>query len=127
MGTPEEAGNAATRKGSPPIKVYCLPSERQVIEQQARSTGLSMACYLRRVGMGYQVKGILDHQMVGELMRVNGDLGRLGGLLKLWLSGDQRAAGLSDATIRAVLWKIEATQGELQDIAKAVVRPRAKP
>jgi len=127
MGTPDEAGDA-TRKGSPPIKVYCcLPSERQVIEQQARSTGLSMACYLRRVGMGYQVKGILDHQMVGELMRVNGDLGRLGGLLKLWLSGDQRAAGLSDATIRAVLWKIEATQGELQDIAKAVVRPRAKP
>ena len=62
MGTPEEAGDATTRKGSPPIKVYCLPSERQIIEQQARSTGLSMACYLRRVGMGYQVKGILDHR-----------------------------------------------------------------
>jgi len=46
--------------------------------------------------------------------------------LKLWLSGDQRAAGLSDATIRAVLWKIEATQGELQSIAKAVVWPGAK-
>jgi hypothetical protein len=124
MGTPEEAGDAATRKGSPPIKVYCLPSERQVIEQQARSTGLSMACYLRRVGMGYQVKGILDHQMVGELMRVNGDLGRLSGL-DLPKHGPN--GGITEATIRAVLWKIEATQGELQGIAKAVVRPRAKP
>jgi hypothetical protein len=46
--------------------------------------------------------------------------------LKLWLSGDQRVAGLSDATIRAVLWKIEATQEELQGIAKAVVRPKSR-
>lgn len=126
MSTPEKPGDAVTRKGSPPIKVYCLPSERQLIEQQARSVGMSMACYLRSVGMGYQVKGILDNQMVGELMRVNGDLGRLGGLLKLWLSGDQRVAGLSDASVRAVLWKIEETQGELQGIAKAIVRPNSK-
>ena len=126
MGTPEQAGDAATLKGSPPIKVYCLPRERQVIEQQARSTGLSMACYLRRVGMGYQVKGILDHQMVGELVRVNADMGRLGGLLKLWLSGDTRVEHLSDDSIRAVLRKIEATQAEMLSVVKQVVRPRAR-
>jgi hypothetical protein len=124
MGTPDEAGDA-TRKGSPPIKVYCLPAERQDIEGKASAVGMSMARYLREVGMGYQVKGKMDNRMVGELLRINGDLGRLGGLLKLWLSGDKRVEHLSDATIRAVLWKIEATQAEMVSVVKQVVRPKA--
>lgn len=126
MHTLADEDDGPTRKGSPPIKVYCLPCERELIAKQAKATGMSMARYLRQVGMGYQVKGILDHEKVGELMRVSGDLGRLGGLLKLWLSGDLRVAHLDDATIRAVLWKIESTQDELHRIAKTVVKPRAR-
>lgn len=122
----DEDSKQPTRKGSTPVKVYCLPSERQVIEQRARATGLSMASYLRRVGMGYEVKGMLDRQMVDELLRVNADMGRLGGLLKLWLSGDSRVEHLSDDTIRAVLWKIESTQAEMLSVVKQVVRPKAK-
>jgi hypothetical protein len=49
MGTPEQAGDAATRKGSPPIKVYCLPSERQVIEQQAPCANMTCATFLRKI------------------------------------------------------------------------------
>ena len=36
--------------------------------------------------MGYQVDSIVDIKQVNELSRVNADLGRLGGLLKLWLA-----------------------------------------
>lgn len=65
------------------LRVPVYPEEKKEIESLARQAGLSVACYLRDVGQGYQVKGVMDYEYVRELVRVNGDLGRLGGLLKL--------------------------------------------
>ena len=62
-----------------------------------------------------------------ELVRINGDLGRLGGLLKLWLTDDVRTLQFGEATILALLGRIEATQDEMSRIMKAVVQPRAEP
>ncbi len=110
-----------TRKNSPPIKVYCLPEERADVQAKADAAGLSLSAYLLRVGMGYDVGGIVDVAQVQELARVNGDLGRLGGLLKLWLTNDERLAGMSPAMLRALLAKIEATQDVLRGVAEQVV------
>ena len=74
--------NKVTRKGSKPIKVYCLPDERAAIEANAQAAGMSTSAYLLAVGQGYRVQGVTDYENVRELVRVNGDLGRLGGLLK---------------------------------------------
>ncbi|MEX3581617.1 MAG: conjugal transfer transcriptional regulator TraJ [Burkholderia sp.] len=112
----------ATRKGSPPIKVYCLPDERAQVQAKADAAGLSLSAYLLRVGMGYEIQGILDHRRVHDLAKVNGDLGRLGGLLKLWLTNDARTAGFTTATIRTLLAKIEATQDDLREVMTKVVR-----
>ncbi|WP_367899693.1 conjugal transfer transcriptional regulator TraJ [Xanthomonas oryzae] len=111
-----------TRKGSPPIKVYCLPDERAAVQAKADAAGLSLSAYLLRVGVGYEIQGILDHRRVHDLAKVNGDLGRLGGLLKLWLTNDARLAEFTPATIRALLGKIEATQDELRAVMTKVVR-----
>ena len=119
--------NRITRKGSPPIKVYCLPEERELIEANAKMAGISVARYLRDVGQGYQIKCVMDYEYVRELVRVNGDLGRLGGLLKLWLTDDPRTARFGDATILALLGRIEATQDEMSRLMKSVVQPRAEP
>ena len=116
-----------TRKNSPPIKVYCLPEERELIEENAKRAGISVARYLRDVGQGYQVKGVMDYHYVRELVRVNGDLGRLGGLLKLWLTDDPRTARFGDATILALLARIEATQDEMSRLMRSVLQPKAKP
>lgn len=116
----------STRKNSTPIKVYCLPEEKAQIEANAKAAGMSAACFLREIGQGYQIRGIVDYERVRELARMNGDLGRLGGLLKLWLTNDPRTAQFGEATIRAVLSKIEATQDAMGDVMTAVVRPRAK-
>lgn len=120
-----EKTDKATRKSSPPIKVYCLPEERRQIEANAKAAGLSLSTYLLNVGMGYQVRGIVDNKQVEELARINGDLGRLGGLLKLWLTNDARTAQFGESTIRAVLSKIKATQDEMIRVMMAVVRPKA--
>lgn len=116
-----------TRKNSPPIKVYCFPEEKIDIENQALASGLSASTYLRNVGLGYQIKGILDHQRVDDMAKINADLGRLGGLLKLWLTNDEKLIGLGmeplqmHKTILAALSRIEDNQKALREIMKAVV------
>jgi hypothetical protein len=95
-----------TRKGSTPAKVYCLPSELEELKCLAALAGLPLSTYLLRVGLGYPVRSIVDNRRVEDLCRINGDLGRLGGLLKLWLTDDPRTAEFGEATIRAVLSKL---------------------
>lgn len=85
-----------------------------------------MSTYLLNIGLGYQIKGIVDNNEVEKLAKVNGDLGRLGGLLKLWLTNDERTANFSEATIRAVLSRILDTQDLMADTMKSIVRPRAE-
>lgn len=111
-----------TRKHGRHLRVPVLPDEEAAIKRNAAATGLSIAGYLRNVGVGYEVRGILDLVQVQDLARVNGDLGRLGGLLKLWLTNDERTAGFTPATIRALLTKIEATQDELRAVMSRIVR-----
>ena len=115
-----------TRKNSPPAKVYCLPTERSQLEEMARASGLSLSSYLLHVGLGYQIRGILDNKRVEVLARINGDLGRLGGLLKLWLTDDARTARFGESTIRAVLSKIEDTQTKMHEVMRIVVVPRSE-
>lgn len=115
------------RKDYQPIKVYCFPDERESIEQQAQSTGLSKSSYLLRVGMGYPIRSIVDHHQVEELVKINGDLGRLGGLLKLWLSNGKPAPGIDARTIREMLKKIDRMQDQMLALMQRVLRPQADP
>ena len=106
------------------LRVPVFPEEKDEIEANAKRAGVSVARYLRDVGQGYQIKGVMDYEYVRELVRVNGDLGRLGGLLKLWLTDDARTARFGADTILALLGKIEATQDKMSCIMESVVRPR---
>ena len=115
-----------TRKSSTPIKVYCLPEEKELIEAQAKRAGMSAARYLREVGQGYHISGVVDYEQVRKLARINGDLGRLGGLLKLWLTDDVRTSQFGQSTILAVLSKIEATQEEMGKVMTKIVMPRSE-
>lgn len=117
-----------TRKGSPAIKVRVLPEEKAMIEALAASVGESASSYLRLVGLGHQPRSMIDREQARELVRINGDLGRLGGLLKLWLTDDEKLDEFKPARmtriIRGVLEKIEANQEELRAIVKTVLRAR---
>ncbi|AJE23497.1 MULTISPECIES: conjugal transfer transcriptional regulator TraJ [Azotobacter] len=103
------------------LRVPVLPEEKAAIEDKARAAGKSVAAYMRAVGLGYEVGSVIDAELVGELSKINADQGRLGGLLKLWLTNDERFAGFDEATMRAtikaVLGKIDATQDALLELA----------
>ena len=113
-----------TRKGSAPIKVWCLPEERRGIEAGAGAAGLSLSAYLRKVGMGTEIRSALDQQRIIELAKINADLGRLGGLLKLWLTNDEKLAGHDPEQmlrmIHRVLERIQDTQAAMLEVVKKV-------
>lgn len=108
------------------LRVPVLPAEAEEIRRMAAAAGVPVAAYMRSTALGYRLHDVLDHRRVDDLMRINGDLGRLGGLLKLWLTDDPRTAAFGEATIRAVLSKIEDTQYEMQQVMRAVILPVAR-
>jgi hypothetical protein len=85
-----ETGKTETRKGNTPIKVWVTPSEKKTIDANAKACGMSNSAYLRQVGLGMPIKSILDQNSIADLAKVNADQGRLGGLLKLWLTNDEK-------------------------------------
>jgi hypothetical protein len=115
-----------TRKGSNPIRVWVTPDEKAAIEANARQTGHSTSAYLRFLGLGYAPKCITDNERVLELAKINGDLGRLGGLLKLWLTNDARTAQFGDNVIRSALARIEDTQVQMVEVMKSIILPRSE-
>lgn len=114
-----------TRKNSPPVKVYCLPDERAQLQANARAARKPLSTYMLKVCLGYHVPNVADRCRADELLRINADLGRLGGLLKLWLTNDERTAAFGVSTIRGLLAKIESTQQEVLAVVREVLVPRA--
>jgi hypothetical protein len=114
-----------TRRATQPIKVYCLPEEKRLIKSHAEAAGLTASNFLLKLGQGYKVSSLLDNKQIEELARINGDLGRLGGLLKLWLTDDTRTSHFGGDNIRAILSKIEGSQDEIQRVMKKVLLPKA--
>ena len=115
-----------TRKKGRHLRVPVLPDEEAAIKDNAAQAGMSVAAYLRAIALGYPVRSIVDNKQVEELVKINGDLGRLGGLLKLWLTDDPRTAQFGESTIRAALARITDNQDQLAETIRAVVRPRAE-
>lgn len=110
------------------VKIWCSAEDKEAIEAAAKASGLSASAYLRVLGLGHQPRPMIDIEQGRELVRVNGDLGRLGGLLKLWLTDDAKLEEMAPermpGIIRGVLTKIEANQEELSSIIRKLLRSR---
>lgn len=107
-----------TRDRQLPMKTFVSATERAEIEARAEAAGLSVSSYLRAAGLGHPVRSVFDHDAVMALAKVNADQGRLGGLLKLWLSS-RSGEGAPETDVRQLLHGIEDLQGAL---ARVVAR-----
>ncbi|HRB46551.1 MAG TPA: conjugal transfer transcriptional regulator TraJ [Nitrosomonas sp.] len=106
------------------LRVPVEPEEGKIIREQAEKCGLSISEYLKKLGLGYEPTSIMDNQKVNELAKINGDLGRLGGLLKLWLSDDRRAAHFDKKTINGLLKDIEETRTQMTAIMMKIINSK---
>lgn len=101
------------RKRTRGVHVRLLPDEEVVVIANASNAGLSAAGLMRALATGYQPKSVLDHKHIIELIRLRGDLGRVGGLLKWWLSEDQSLSSRRRREVNRLRDTIIANQREL--------------
>ncbi len=115
----------ARRNGNPArdrinhLQVVVNGEERRCIVNRAQEAGLSVSAYLRAVGLGKAIRPAFDHAAVLTLAKVNGDQGRLGGLLKLWLV-DRPGRGAPESEVRRLLDRIGALQAQLAEVVGRV-------
>jgi hypothetical protein len=106
-------GRDDTRDRLRPLKTFVTAEERAFIVGSAAICGMSVSQYLRTVGMHGRPTNMLDLEAMGKVIKASGDLGRLGGLLKLWLT-DRPEAGAAVNDVRALLREIEAGVAEVR-------------
>lgn len=106
------------------IQVRVSEEELELISANAAGAKLTNAEFLRRLGQGHTPKSKVDLGLVRDLCSVAGDLGRLGGLLKVWLS-EKRNGTLPQHEIGSKdidsLWRdLQTTYGELKAKVEAL-------
>ena len=102
-----------------PMKVFVTKTERERIEQRAQTAGLSVSAYLRVAGLSQPIRSVLDYDAIRELAKVNGEQGRLAGLLKLWLH-EQVGQGATQIEVQRLLTRVGEMQARLAEIAGRV-------
>lgn len=100
------------------LRVWVAPEEKEQIQTNAESCSLSCSAYLRQLGLGYIPASKLDATAMLHLAKVNGDMGRLGGLLKMMLTNQERRTPETEAALERLLGEIEVVQKELRVAAK---------
>ncbi|WP_250961510.1 hypothetical protein [Pseudomonas sp. CG7] len=72
-------------------------------------------------GRNSPIRSVVDLLAVADLAKVNGDLGRVAGLLKLWLA-EKRGQGASPMDVEAMMNDFRKLQSEVLSIMSRVVR-----
>jgi hypothetical protein len=90
-----DAKKEKTRRQSSRIKVLVTPEEKAAIAAKADAHSLSVSSYLRRLGLALPVESTIDQRAILDLVKINADLGRLGGLIKMWLTTNADFESLS--------------------------------
>ena len=96
----------------------CLRNEDEfnLIRQKAEQVRLSMSAYARNLCLGYEPKSVAKAQAIRELVKVNADMGRIGGLLKLWLNEPDR----DQAEVRLLLHELLDAKNRLTEKINAL-------
>lgn len=125
---PQRAATAATSKGNDMgnetrqrtkhIMVRVSPDEKAEIEQAASRCDMKAPTYLRELGLGYVPKSTVDIQAFEKLAQLHGDIGRVGGLLKMWLGDSSRYAYGNHLGVPELVNRLGELQQEIGEVAK---------
>lgn len=71
------------------ITARVTQEEHDLIYEKAKRHGLTISSYARNTALNYPMKNITDQLAIRSLLNTAGDLGRLGGLFKHWLTQNE--------------------------------------
>ena len=109
------------------VRFQVTEDELEQLHIQAKNTGMTLSRYLRSLGLNYPINSIVDQVSLNELMKTRGDLGRMGGLLKMWLTNNDKKQATATLgshsyfSIDHLVDDIEKKQEELLDIARRLL------
>jgi hypothetical protein len=108
------------------IEIRLTKEEKEQIEQKSKMINLTTSAYLRNLGLGYPLQSKVDQLALSELMKIHTDFGRLGGLLKMWLSNtkdewDPRLGDKNRFKVELLVKEIEQDKKEILEIAKRLL------
>ncbi len=109
------------RRKVPPIKVWVTDAEKAEIADRAAQAGLSLSAYMLTAGLNHPIRSVYDLKAVADLGRINGDLGRVAGLLKLWLA-ERRGQGARPIDVEKMMDEFRALQTELSAIMRVALK-----
>lgn len=105
------------------LEVWLTPDEKAEILERAASAGMSASSFMRSIALNQPIRSVLDLKAVADLGKVNGDLGRVAGLLKLWLA-EKRGQGASAKDVERMMIEFRELQKQTLDIMGSVIRDR---
>jgi hypothetical protein len=95
--------------------VWVTAAEKAAIAEKAAAHSMSASAYLRALGLALPIQSTIDHRAVLDLLKINGDLGRLGGLIKMWLSSNQ---SFESGSGQAMERKLDGTLNQIRSLQK---------
>lgn len=119
--TQGRSSGRGTRPRGGRIEVWVTPDEKAEIADRAAQSGMSLSEYMRAAGLNHPVRSVLDLRAVAELGKVNGDLGRVAGLLKLWLA-EKRGQGARPTDVEAMMRDFRKLQDELTGVMARTIK-----
>lgn len=110
------------------VKVYVTPEEKARIVANAGACGRSVSAYVRALATGHTPTPRADLSGLADVFRLHADLGRLGGLMKMLLTNDERlndmGRDLAGATIDGVLVDIRVAMAGLKAAVETFIGVR---
>ena len=113
------------------VKLLATPEEKRRIAASATASGMSMSAYARELALGHKPASLEGLTELEKVFKIHADLGRLGGLLKMLLSNEERLRAMSmgkpmaAATIEDTLLDIHAAQESLRLLVEALTNSLA--
>ncbi|WP_346394428.1 plasmid mobilization protein [Pseudomonas syringae] len=115
----------ARRRGKP-IEVWVTDEEKEAITERANEAGMSRSGYLRALGLNTPIRSVVDLKAVADLCKINGDLGRVAGLLKLWLV-EKNGQGARSTEVERMMVEFRELQAGIREKMSTVVFARKRP
>ena len=110
------------------ITVRCSDEEKKILLEKAGQCSLPPSTYLRKTGLKKRIKTTLDSQVILELAKLRAEIGRLGGLVKAWLSPKQKDIGVTPESkqflsnnkpdLKTLLEDLSTTASKIEEVVK---------
>jgi hypothetical protein len=102
------------------FRVAVHGEEKEIILKKVKEAGLTIGSYFRQLSFNSVLYSCVDYDKVNELARMNGDLGRLGGLFKLYLSRNSLPP-TEMKTLKELLEQIKCLQNQMATIMMQII------